>query len=60
MKLLLLSCVLVWIGCDLSIVYEYISECNSVNDYIVYGAGVISFIAFSVILIYASIVSLKD
>lgn len=55
-----ITCILVWIGCDLYIVYEYISKCNSVNDYIVYGAGVISFIAFSVILIYAFIYALKD
>ena len=53
-------CVLVWIGCDLALVYEYISKCNSVNEYIVYGAGVMSFIAFSIILIYAFIYALKD
>lgn len=60
MKVMSLFFILLWVGCDLYIVYEYISNCNSVNDYIVYGAGVISFIAFSIILIYGFIYALRD
>ena len=60
MKVISLSCILVLIGCNLIVDYEYISNCNSVNDYIVGGVCVLSLIAISVLLIYVLIYELKD
>ena len=60
MKVISLSCILVLAGLDLGMVYECISNCNSVNDYMIGIVCALSFIAISVLPIYVLIYELKD
>lgn len=60
MKILSLTCILVLASLDLALVYNYISECNSVNDYIFYGVIVFVIICESLLPIFGFVDELKD
>lgn len=52
--------ILLLVSLDLAMVYEYISECNSVNDYIFYGVIVFVIICESLLPIFGFVDELKD
>lgn len=60
MKVMSLFFILLLVSLDLAMVYEYISECNSVNDYIFYGVIVFVIICESLLPIFGFVDELKD
>lgn len=60
MKVMSLFFILLLVSLDLAMVYEYISECNSVNDYIFYGVIVFVIICESLLPLFGFVDELKD
>jgi len=60
MKILSFAFILLLASMDLALVLIYISECNSVNDYIFYGVIVFVIICESLLPLFGFVDELKD